>query len=182
MRMACVNVLVSTPLGFYRQMDGVAMGSPVAPQIANIFLSQFDKELSYRSKFYYWYVDDIFRTVKVPERPFLETHANTLHLNLKFTSELETEDGIAFLDLKVRRTGNGMECNWYRKSTDTGVTTNCNATTSNVYKSGLVAGFVHRIFNTTTNWNDFVNSFSVVENILGDNCGDFIYYWIRVSC
>ena len=109
------------------------------------------------------------RTVKVPERPFLETHANTLHLNLKFTSELESEDGIAFLDLKVRRTGNGMECNWYRKSTDTGVTMNYNATTPNVYKSGLVAGFVHRIFNTTTNWNDFVNSISIAENILRDN-------------
>ena len=68
MRMACVNVLVSTPMGFYRQMDGVAMGSPVGPQLANLFLSRFDKELSYRSKVYYRYVDDILRTVKVLDK------------------------------------------------------------------------------------------------------------------
>ena len=35
---------------FHRQSDGVAIGSPVAPLLENIFLSQYDDELASHSK------------------------------------------------------------------------------------------------------------------------------------
>ena len=31
--------------GYYRQVDGLAMGSPPAPQLANEWMSKFDAEI-----------------------------------------------------------------------------------------------------------------------------------------
>ena len=51
---------------YYRQKDGVAMGSPLGPTLANAFLCHFEKNwlencpLEFRPKFYKRYEDDIF--------------------------------------------------------------------------------------------------------------------------
>jgi len=39
---ACCNVIMATHNGFYIQVDGLAMGSPPAPHLANGWMSQFD--------------------------------------------------------------------------------------------------------------------------------------------
>ena len=36
------NVVMATHDGFYRQTDGLAMGSPPAPHLANGWMSKFD--------------------------------------------------------------------------------------------------------------------------------------------
>ena len=46
-----------------KQMDGVAMGSPLAPTLANLFMAHHEKDWmneSFSPKMYYRYVDDIF--------------------------------------------------------------------------------------------------------------------------
>ena len=48
---------------FHRQADGVAIGSPVAPLLENIFLSQYDDELASHSKIKSCYFDDIIRSM-----------------------------------------------------------------------------------------------------------------------
>ena len=40
--LSCCNVVFSTHRGFFPQTDGLAMGSPPAPHLANGWLSQFD--------------------------------------------------------------------------------------------------------------------------------------------
>ena len=50
---------------FYDQIDGVAMGSPLGPTIANIFMSNFEEKVfdSYDGNlpiFYRRYIDDVF--------------------------------------------------------------------------------------------------------------------------
>ena len=44
--LASCNVVMSTCDGYYTQIDGLAMGSPCAPLLANGWLSQFDHESS----------------------------------------------------------------------------------------------------------------------------------------
>ena len=50
----------------YRKIDGVAMGSPLGPTIANAFLCYYEKEwldscpVQFKPKLYTRYVDDIF--------------------------------------------------------------------------------------------------------------------------
>ena len=41
-KLACCNVMMLTNDGFYRQIEGLAMGAPLAPYLANAWLSKFD--------------------------------------------------------------------------------------------------------------------------------------------
>ena len=125
LKMVSVNVMfTSRTCEYYRQIDGVAMGSPVGPLLANIFLSQYDSEIALHSKLYFRYVDDIVRTMIRGGENLLQ-FVNTLHTNLRFTLEKETaEHGLPFLDLELKNIGNRIVSNWYRKKTDTGIVLN----------------------------------------------------------
>ena len=56
---------------FYKQMNGVAMGSPLAPALAEVFLTKIENDFinnplnPLKILFYYRFVDDIF--VILPE-------------------------------------------------------------------------------------------------------------------
>ena len=56
-----IDVLMSTPSGYYRQIDGLAMGSPPAPLVANGWLSKYDNQIKGNAKLYTRYMDDILR-------------------------------------------------------------------------------------------------------------------------
>ena len=50
----------------YEQTDGVAMGSPLGPLMANAFLCSIEEKLEHDNKlpeFYRWYVDDTLATI-----------------------------------------------------------------------------------------------------------------------
>ena len=77
----------------YEQTDGVAMGSPLGPLLANVFMSHIEETLEREDKrpsFYRRYVDDT-PTIK----PKIETASNVLdtlnktHFPVKFTMETE---------------------------------------------------------------------------------------------
>ena len=55
---------MSTHSGYYRQIDGLAMGSQPAPPLANIWLSKFEQLIKDDAKLYERYMDDILRTIK----------------------------------------------------------------------------------------------------------------------
>ena len=63
-QIASCNVLMSTHDGFYRQIDGLAMGSPPAPHLANGWLRQYDHTIRGESKLYFRYMDDIVKENK----------------------------------------------------------------------------------------------------------------------
>ena len=147
------------------------MGSPVGPLLANIFVSRFDAELGSFSKFYFRYVDDVIRTLRVGGRQYLLDFVNSMHPNLKFTIEEPDEtNGLAFLDMKVHRLADGtLSSEWYRKNTDTGILLNFHALGPKIYKRALVSGFVHRIFSTTSSWLSFNTSLKETQIILLNN-------------
>jgi hypothetical protein len=54
---------------YYDQIDGVAMGSPLAPTIANIFMADFEEKIMSKLeilgvKLWYRYVDDVFSLIE----------------------------------------------------------------------------------------------------------------------
>ena len=81
---------------FYDQVDGVAMGSPLGPLLANIFLSFHeirwleDCPVHFKPLHYRRYVDDFFVVFRSRDHiiQFLE-HLNSKHPNIKFTYEIE---------------------------------------------------------------------------------------------
>ena len=169
--MVSVNVMfTSRSCEYYRQIDGVGMGSPVGPLLANIFLSQYNSEIALHSYLYFRYVDDIVRTmIRGSENPLLQ-FVNTLHSNLRITLEKEiAEHGLPFLDLELKKVGNSIVSNWYRKENDTGVVLNSHATVPKIKLSGNISVFVHRIFNSTSNWVNFHSSWENAAKILSDN-------------
>ena len=63
-KLALNNVVMLTNDGYYIQKEGLAMGSPLSLQLANVWLTQFDERfIAMKSKWYYRYVDDIFMTL-----------------------------------------------------------------------------------------------------------------------
>ena len=92
---------------FYNQIDGVAMGSLLAPVLPNIvmglFKSKWLNEYNFnKSKFYWTYVDDILAAFdnEQDSLDFLNFLDNK-HRNIKFTLERQINHSIAFLDILI---------------------------------------------------------------------------------
>ena len=115
----------------YRQVDGVAMGSPLGPTLANLFLAHLENEWLAlpRNKHvplvYFRYVDDIFcifdKSTQNHEE-FLK-FLNSRHPNLKFTCEIGP-DSLSFLDVTVNIENSIPSFSIFRKQTYTGLLMN----------------------------------------------------------
>ena len=85
----------------YQQTDGVAMGSPLGPLLANAFLCYVEETLEHQNKlpnFYRRYVDDTLPIMKnvAEEEEFLTT-LNNCHPSIRFTMEVAENDALPFL-------------------------------------------------------------------------------------
>ena len=90
---------------------GAAMGSPLSPIVANIYMESLETRAleTFRVKPKLWvcYVDDTFVLWQHGEEQ-LETfheHLNSQHSSIQFTKEVECDNKIPFLDVLVERTG-----------------------------------------------------------------------------
>ena len=89
-------------------MYGVSMGSPLAPALAEVFLTKIKNEFINNPSnplgilFCYRFVDDIFVILpeNVDENVFLKIF-NNFHTNLKFTVEHEQNNKLKFLDVLI---------------------------------------------------------------------------------
>ena len=94
---------------YYKQVDGVAMGNPLSPSIANYYMEFFENKAleSTMKKPTLWlrYVDDVF-AIWPHGRQNLSiflNHLNSIHENIKFTVEVEENGIIPFLDVLLER-------------------------------------------------------------------------------
>ena len=106
----------------YKQIDGVAMGSPLGPSLANAFLTHSDwldsSPLEYRPLYYRRYVDDIFVLFKSSDHlKRFQSYLNSCHVSMSFTIETEQENKISFLDVSVIREQGEFITSVYRKPT-----------------------------------------------------------------
>ena len=173
-KIASCEVIMSTHDGFYKQIDGLAMGSPPAPHIANGWLSQFEDKIRGNAKIYERYMDDILREIDEVKAEAKLMEINSLHPNLKFTSEVEQQQSqvpqsrIPFLDMCIMHdnmTGQ-LSSTWYNKPTDTGLIMNYHALAPKRYKRSVVSGFVHRIHRACSSWHYFHESLEKAKRIL----------------
>ena len=91
---------------FHDQTDGVAMGSPLAPVLANLFMGHHEKNWlidnfsSSQVLFYRPYVDDTFRLFNNEEDALMFfDYINTRHPSICFTMEREIDKKLPFLDI-----------------------------------------------------------------------------------
>lgn len=108
---------------FYKLKEGCAMGNPLSPYIANVFLAKFENDFSKHTLFpSFWirYVDDVFAIVKRQKIRQVLNHINSSkYSSLKFTLETEIDGKIPFLDLLITRKENKIGLGIYHKPTST---------------------------------------------------------------
>ena len=90
----------------YKQIDGMAMGSPLGPLFANIFLSHYESQWLSDSPvkpiLYRRYVDDTLWLLPAgSDLSMLMSHMNSRHANMRFTYETETNDFIHVIGLTI---------------------------------------------------------------------------------
>lgn len=90
---ATMSVEFSCDKTIYRQVDGIAMGSPLRPMLTNIFVSFYDQDLFTRIKgpnYYDRYIGDTLCEIinEIGARVFYQA-LNTLPPDLHFTREKE---------------------------------------------------------------------------------------------
>ena len=163
------DVLVQTHDGYYRQKDGLAMGSPPAPLLANGWLHKYDERIKGEAKIYKRYMDDIVREIKKSKIDEKLKSINELHDSLKFTCEREIDCSIPFLDMKILRNNCTLSTIWYTKPTDTGLTMNFHAMAPTKYKRSVISSLVHRMHRACSSEENFQKSLAKGRRILENN-------------
>ena len=148
MKIATTSVEFSFDNIMYKQIDGVAMGSPLGPALANIFVGYHESKLfSKLSKpiVYCRYVDDTF-VIFNNELDFdnFFNNLNLLHPALQFTFEKENNSSLPFLDVLVTKSKNQFTTSVYRKPTFTGQYIHWNSFGPKKRKTNLINTLVHR--------------------------------------
>ena len=109
---------------FYTQVDGVTIGFPLEPSLANAFLCHHetkwlnDRPEQIKPVFYKRYADDMFVLFKMPEhvKP-LVGYMNGKYKNINFSFETEKDGLMPFLDVNVFCDNGKFVTSVYRKET-----------------------------------------------------------------
>ena len=85
---------------FYKQLQGAAMGSPVSPLIANIYMEYFESLAIPSSptliKWWFRYVDDFHSATRKDQVNKFQEHIIAIDPYIKFTIEVPGTDGLPF--------------------------------------------------------------------------------------
>ena len=155
----------------FDQVDEVAMGSPLGPALANLFMGYCEQKWleSDHRRLVKFYVEDIFCLFENEHQAqtFLD-FLNIQHPNLKFTIEKEHMKQLPFLDVLNTRSDR-LTISVYRKSTFTGLLQNYNSFVPFTYKKGLIKTLINRTFRLNNTWVGFHLDLEKLKVILQKN-------------
>ena len=143
----------------YEQTDDVAMGSPLGPLLANVFMCRIEETLERDGKmpaYYRRYVDDTLTIVPniASANEFLET-LNHCHPSVKFTMEIENNGMLPFLGTQLLNKSTQIQTKVYVKPTNTGLLLHYKSHVDDRYKRGLLKTMLDRAFRLSSNWSYF---------------------------
>ena len=155
---------------YHKQVDGVAMGSPLGATLVNFFLVYYEHKwleecsLQFWPKYYRRYVDDIFLIFESRDhvKKFFK-YMNSRHPNIQFTCEEESNNKISFLDISVTRINKKLTTSLYRKKTFSGVYLNFNSFLPMDYKKDLIHTLLFRAYNICA---DYVTLHTEIEFLI----------------
>ena len=145
----------------YKQVDGMAMGSPLGPTFANIFMCHLEETFlqdcphAFKPLFYKRYVDDTFVLFKHQSHATMFLNfINNLHPNIKFTMEIECNRQLSFLDVLITRSDKFIT-EVFRKATFTGLGLNYFSYCPKTFKLNSCLTLLHRAYTICSNWAKF---------------------------
>ena len=152
------------------------MGGCVSPTLAEIFLCFCEKKWleqcppEFKPVFYRRYVDDTFILFKsIQHAPLFLDFLNKQHKSIKFTSELEKNNSISFLDIKICKTIHTFDTLVFRKKTFTGLMMKYDSAVSNRYKFNLVSCLIDRAYKICSDYSRFCSELKVIRKIFYSN-------------
>ena len=160
----------------YEQIDGVAMGSPLGPAFANIFMCALEKKFlsncpsDFKPLLYRRYVDDTFCIFENNSQAqcFLQ-YVNCQHPNISFTHESEDSNSLPFLDVMVTHSDNTFSTNLYRRKTFTGLYTNFDSLSPIQYKINLISVLIYRAYHICSSYLSFHEQVCSIKRFLQQN-------------
>ena len=118
---------------FYEQLQGAAMGSPISPTVANLYIEDFEirpiSSAVHPPSIWKRFVDDTFVVIESPRKEEFLDHINNMDPHIQFTTEDAKPDGsLPFLDTIVLiQPDNSLLTSVYRKPTHTDLYLQCDS-------------------------------------------------------
>ena len=156
----------------YRQVDGVAMGSPLGPILANIFCGYCESKLKPEEipPLYRRFVDDTFSIFNGGEEgavSFFE-RLNSLHPVLRFTMECEQERKLPFMDVLLTRRDGKLVRSVYCKPTFTRLYVRWDSFSPMDQKIAAVKSLVSRAMRICSA-SELDGELAIIRSIFGNN-------------
>jgi len=156
----------------YKQTDGIAMGSPLGPVLASIFVGYHESLLfdsTIKPCMYQRNVDDIFAIFKTEnDSKIFYNKLNLLYPSLKFTMEKETDDTLQFLDVNFEKDTNNFLISVYRNPTFVGQYTRWDSFGPPKRKTNLIDTLIYRAPKICSK-NKLQQKLNYIRSILRDN-------------
>ena len=135
----------------YQQKFGLPMGSPISGILACIYL-EFLESGPFRKIFpsnihYFRYIDDAL--IIYPNNtnlPHLVNNLNKIEPTINFTSEIEKNNSLPFLDILLHKANSKLQFSVYRKPTNKDDLINFHSHHHIKIKTGIIIGFYLRAF------------------------------------
>ncbi|XP_066263270.1 uncharacterized protein [Branchiostoma lanceolatum] len=167
---------------YYQQVEGAAMGSPVSPIVANLFMEHFEEVAISTApnppKFWGRFVDDTFVIQRKDKIEEFTTHINNINRAIKFTIERETDGKLPMLDTMIHRRPDGtLYATVYRKPTHTDLYLNFASHHPLQHKIGVVRTLTDRANVIVTEESDKTLEIEHIHNALS-TCGypDWLFH------
>ncbi len=158
----------------YIQQFGAAMGSPVSPIVANLYMENFETEAlntaPHPPSEWDRYVDDTFVIQLRQWVDELTDHINDVNEHINFTIEPEKDNKLAFLDTCINKQPDGsLKITVYRKPTHTNQYLNFASHHHIQQKLGIVKTLFHRCDSIVTDPADRRIEKDTIKNALRDS-------------
>ena len=171
LKLCCQNVPFMFDGAIYEQFEGMAMGSNLAPTMAQFAMDSIESKIEAQKKplFYKRFIDDLVLVFESESKAdeFLH-YFNTLG-EIKFTMEKPQNNTIIFLDMEIKLANNRMTTEWHRKKTNIGLYTPASSFSPYRYKMAALRSVFYRIRKLSTNEDIKQNKYKEMKSVFRAN-------------
>ena len=176
LELAVTNSFFTFNEQLYRQKEGLGMGLPLSPVMANIFLDFHEEKWmsdcpsEFAPVFYRRYVDDCFLIFNEKEHaPLFLDYLNSKHQNINFTMETERNNQISFLDVLVRKDYFNFNTTVIRKPTFFGLGVSYFSYCCRKFKLNSIKSLVSRAYGLCSTFHNLNNEFIYIKKYFKQN-------------
>ena len=167
------NTYFSLQNKFYEQVEGAAMGSPISPIVANLYMEHFERKAPRSAtnphQVWYRFVDDTWVIQQQAHKQAFLDHINSIDPAIKFTVEgTQGNEAIPFLDTLVTLLAdNSLSITVYHKSTHTDQYLQWDSHQSISAKYSVIGTLTHRAKTVCTDPEPLQGEFLHLRKALG---------------